>query len=137
MADNAHFLTARDDVARFFSGIKRFLMESFYRHMRKRYDILLEGGKPEGGKWNFDRSNRNRYDGAIALPEVPVFNNDVSDIVNMIHRFAKNPRMAMMVRTWDRMSSDKKQGFLARTCSWGCNGQCIVTHCPVCVYRVP
>jgi deoxyribodipyrimidine photolyase-related protein len=33
-------------------------MEHFYRHMRKRHDILMEDGKPAGGSWNFDRNNR-------------------------------------------------------------------------------
>ena len=28
-------------------------MESFYRMMRKRHDVLLDGaGQPEGGKWS-------------------------------------------------------------------------------------
>lgn len=85
-ADTEHFLTAREDVGRLFSGKKRFLMESFYRHMRKTHQILLEKGKPAGGKWNYDQSNRNRYDGAVPLPAPKVFQNDVSGIVEMIAR---------------------------------------------------
>ncbi|MFO8086128.1 MAG: cryptochrome/photolyase family protein, partial [Desulfobacterales bacterium] len=84
--DSEHFLTDRQDVKRFFKGRKRFLMESFYRHMRKKYDILLENGKPLGGKWNYDQHNRNRYDKAVPVPRAKVFNNDVSDIVEMINR---------------------------------------------------
>lgn len=54
--------------ADFFHGKKRYLQESFYRMMRKRFVILMENGKPIGGAWNFDppRSappswNRSRY----------------------------------------------------------------------------
>lgn len=86
VVDTDHFLTERGDVARLFKGKKRYLMETFYRHMRKNYGILMEDGKPTGGKWNYDHSNRNRYDGNIPLPKSPFFNNDVSDIVAMIHR---------------------------------------------------
>lgn len=35
--DTAHFLTSRTDVADFFMSKKRYLLESFYRMMRKRY----------------------------------------------------------------------------------------------------
>jgi deoxyribodipyrimidine photolyase-related protein len=43
-------------------------------------------GKPVGGKWNYDQSNRQRYDGAVTLPETCLFSNDVSDIVAMLDR---------------------------------------------------
>lgn len=84
--DTEHFLTTRSEVARFFQDKKRYLMESFYRQMRRRHDILMEHGKPTGGKWNYDQSNRQRYDGAVPLPESCAFGNDVSDIVAMVHR---------------------------------------------------
>lgn len=86
VVDTEHFLTSRSDVARHFKGKQRYLMESFYRYMRKRYDILMVDGKPAGGKWNYDHSNRKRYDGAVPLPAPTVFDNDVSDIVAMIDR---------------------------------------------------
>ncbi|MDJ0668283.1 MAG: cryptochrome/photolyase family protein, partial [Desulfobacterales bacterium] len=63
--DSEHFLTERDEVAEMFAGKKRYLMESFYRRMRTRHKILLEKGKPVGGKWNYDASNRQRYDGKV------------------------------------------------------------------------
>ncbi|WP_373500617.1 cryptochrome/photolyase family protein [Desulfococcus sp.] len=85
-ADTEHFLTERDAVARMFAGKKRFLMESFYRQMRRRHDILLENGKPAGGKWNYDSGNRSRYDGAVPIPAAMEFESDVTDIVEMIER---------------------------------------------------
>ena len=84
--DTEHFLTERGDLAELFEGKKRFLMESFYRHMRKKHDILIEDGKPAGGKWNYDQDNRNRYDGAVKLPEAKAFKNDVTEIAEMIER---------------------------------------------------
>ena len=59
-------------------------MESFYRFMRKKYNILLTDGKPEGGKWNYDQQNRNRYDQQLPLPAPLCFANDVREIVKII-----------------------------------------------------
>ena len=82
--DTEHFLTTRSDLKQHFKGKKRFLMESFYRQMRKQTNILMEGKKPVGGKWNFDQSNRNRYDGEVPIPAPKVFKNDVTPIAAMI-----------------------------------------------------
>jgi deoxyribodipyrimidine photolyase-related protein len=50
--DTEHFFTRRQDLRDFFAGKKRYLMESFYRQMRKKHDILMDGDKPLGGRWN-------------------------------------------------------------------------------------
>jgi deoxyribodipyrimidine photolyase-related protein len=84
--DTQHFLTERQELQEFFVGKKRYLMESFYRWMRKRYDILMEKGKPFGGKWNYDRKNRQAYDHQVPIPQPLLFNNDVSDIVQTIRK---------------------------------------------------
>ena len=51
--DTHHFLTERGDLAEQFKGKKTYLMESFYRRMRKAHDILMEPGmdgpEPAGG----------------------------------------------------------------------------------------
>jgi deoxyribodipyrimidine photolyase-related protein len=97
--DAEHFLTARSDLAHHFRGKKRYLMESFYRQIRRRHDILMDDGKPVGGKWNYDQSNRQRYDGAVTLPETCLFSNDVSDIVAMLDR--------CQVRTFGRIDPQR------------------------------
>jgi deoxyribodipyrimidine photolyase-related protein len=84
--DTEHFLTAREEVKDFFAGKKQYRMESFYRAMRQKHSILMAGGKPEGGRWNFDRDNRRPYDGSVALPDPLCFDNDVSDIVSMLNK---------------------------------------------------
>jgi deoxyribodipyrimidine photolyase-related protein len=84
VVESEHFLTDRKAVGRFFMGKKRFLMESFYRYMRKKYNILMENGRPVGDKWNYDASNRRRYDGAVTIPAPMAFDTDVSNIVGMI-----------------------------------------------------
>ena len=58
-----HFLTSRDHVKDLFKDKKQWRMEEFYRHMRKKYSILLKDDKPIGGKWNYDADNRKRWNG--------------------------------------------------------------------------
>jgi deoxyribodipyrimidine photolyase-related protein len=105
--DTEHFLTRRADVAQFFAGKKQYLMETFYRHMRKTHDILLEGGTPVGGKWNYDARNRMRYDGKSPIPPPLFFNNDVTDIVAMLNR--------MEVRTFGALTPDALVWPVTRT----------------------
>ncbi|ERN41974.1 uncharacterized protein KR51_00013050 [Rubidibacter lacunae KORDI 51-2] len=55
---NNHFLCSSDDFRNWADGRKRLVMEDFYREMRKRYDVLMAGDRPEGGTWNLDKQNR-------------------------------------------------------------------------------
>jgi deoxyribodipyrimidine photolyase-related protein len=84
--DTQHFLTARHELKEFFAGKKRYLMESFYRWMRKRHDILMDNHKPAGGQWNYDQKNRQAYDHQVPIPQPLLFDNDVSDIVRTIRK---------------------------------------------------
>ena len=54
------FATAREDFERWAEGRrgKRLLMEDFYRRARQAHGVLLDGGEPAGGQWNFDHDNR-------------------------------------------------------------------------------
>ena len=81
-----HFYTERDELATFFKGKKQFLMESFYRNMRKKHQILMVDKQPEGGKWNYDASNRKKWKGETLIPSAKNFDNDVSEIVTEIEK---------------------------------------------------
>ena len=52
------FLCSRADFAAWAEGRKELRMEWFYREMRRRTGLLMEGDKPAGGQWNYDRDNR-------------------------------------------------------------------------------
>jgi deoxyribodipyrimidine photolyase-related protein len=56
--ENDFFLTPRNLFTSWADNQKSFLMESFYRAQRNRLGVLVENGKPVGGKWNFDKENR-------------------------------------------------------------------------------
>ena len=55
---NDFFLTDKKDFITWASSQKSLLMENFYRTQRRRFNILMEGDKPVGGAWNFDKENR-------------------------------------------------------------------------------
>lgn len=69
VVDSEHFLTARDDLATQMHGRRQWLMEHFYRGMRRRYRLLLdEHDQPAGGQWNFDHDNRKPWPGTPPEP---------------------------------------------------------------------
>ena len=80
--DTHHFLTQRDDLATHFKGKKQYLMESFYRMMRKRHAVLLDGaGQPEGGKWNYDANNRKKLPKGHVPPQPKLWPRDVAGLI--------------------------------------------------------
>lgn len=82
--DTEHFLSSRDEPTTFFKGSKTWLMERFYRHMRKQYDVLMEGTEPAGAQWNFDADNRNRYDGKVSIPAPLMWNHNLQELKEMV-----------------------------------------------------
>ena len=86
VADTEHFLTERQELEELFAGKKRFLMESFYRWMRKRHNIMMDNQQPVGGQWNYDQKNRQAYDNKMPIPKALFFENDVSDIYRTIRK---------------------------------------------------
>ncbi len=67
LADD-RFLCSRDDFARWASGRRELRMEWFYRDMRRRTGLLMDGDQPAGGRWNFDAENRKRLPAGIRVP---------------------------------------------------------------------
>ena len=86
VVDSEHFFTSRTEFAEFFKGKKQFLMESFYRYMRKKHDILMVAGQPEGDKWNFDSDNRKKIPANHSIIQPYLFHRDVTEIVDMIQK---------------------------------------------------
>lgn len=79
--DTEHFYTSRYELRDFFEGKKQLIMESFYRMMRKKHNVLMSNKNPEGGKWNFDHSNRKKWSGEPEIPHERGFRKDVSELV--------------------------------------------------------
>ncbi|MGB3136646.1 MAG: cryptochrome/photolyase family protein [Nodosilinea sp.] len=67
--DNNLFLWNSDNFEAWASQRKGLLMESFYREGRRRFDVLMEGDQPLGGRWNFDKDNRKPPKGKLSTPD--------------------------------------------------------------------
>jgi deoxyribodipyrimidine photolyase-related protein len=68
MVDTAHFCTTRDEAMTLFEGRTHWLMERFYRAMRAKHGVLMDGDAPAGGRWNFDAENRKTWPGTPPEP---------------------------------------------------------------------
>jgi len=73
---NNHFLWSTQDFEEWAKSRKSLLLESFYREGRKRFEILMEGKKPVGEQWNFDKENRQSAKGKISPPPPLLFEPD-------------------------------------------------------------
>ncbi len=61
LREDTHFLCSRHAFADWAKGSRQLRLEYFYRMMRKRYAIMMDGGEPVGGRWNFDAENRGAF----------------------------------------------------------------------------
>ena len=68
--DTHHFMASQEELHDYFTGKKQYVLEFFYRKMRKKFDLLMVGVQPEGGQWNFDKHNRKKWKGTPEIPNV-------------------------------------------------------------------
>lgn len=87
--DDTHYMCSRADF-KHWAGVgtgtgkteqskKQLRMEFFYRKMRQKYMVLMEGKEPAGGAWNYDAENRKAFGkaGPQNVPSAPKLNVDV------------------------------------------------------------
>jgi deoxyribodipyrimidine photolyase-related protein len=63
------FICSRSDFERWASERSELRMEFFYRDMRRKTGLLMDGSSPVGGRWNFDAENRKRLPADKAIPQ--------------------------------------------------------------------
>lgn len=63
------FLCETKEFSLWVKNRKNLRMEYFYREMRKKYSILMDGNKPIGSKWNYDHENRKSPPKEINIPK--------------------------------------------------------------------
>ena len=72
---------------------KELRMEYFYREVRKKYGYLLtDNGEPEGGRWNFDKDNREKPPAGHVFPEVDGFEPDeiTNEVIDYVDKTFPN-----------------------------------------------
>lgn len=68
--EDRHFLSSIDEFREHAEGRKQLRLEYFYRELRRKHDVLMQGDQPEGGKWNYDADNRGSF-GKKGPEEIP------------------------------------------------------------------
>jgi deoxyribodipyrimidine photolyase-related protein len=94
--DDTHFFSTVREFAQHAEGRKQLRLEYFYRELRQKTGILMEGKKPIGGKWNFDAENRGSFgkQGPPALPPPTRFTPDdiTQEVMHLVNqRLAHHP----------------------------------------------
>lgn len=59
-ARNHDTIDILDGFKQFAEGRKELIMETYYRRLRRRENVLMDGAKPVEGRWNFDADNREK-----------------------------------------------------------------------------
>ena len=82
VCDHAEFEAWAND------GRKALTMEFFYRDMRRKTGLLMDGAKPVGERWNFDHENRKPAKNDLMMPKPLSFAPDAitRDVLALVER---------------------------------------------------
>jgi deoxyribodipyrimidine photolyase-related protein len=88
------FIASHAEFDEWADGRDTLTMEYFYRDMRRKTGLLMDGDKPAGGAWNFDKQNRKPTRADLLMPRPRRF--DPDDITRQVialveERFADHP----------------------------------------------
>lgn len=80
------FIATKEEFAEWAEGRKSLRMEYFYREMRRKTGLLMDGDEPEGGKWNYDSENRKPPKDGLDIPEPLRFQPDsiTQNVIEMV-----------------------------------------------------
>jgi deoxyribodipyrimidine photolyase-related protein len=85
------FFATPEEFQNWAHGRKQLRMEFFYRDMRRKSGLLMNGEEPEGGEWNYDHDNRKKIPAGHPLPKRQHFapDNITQDVITLVNqRFA-------------------------------------------------
>lgn len=94
IVEDDHFICTLDDFAHWRKGRKSVVLEHFYRWMRKRHNVLMDGNEPVSGRWNYDADNRESWKEGTTVPRPPVHEHDAitREVIALVtERYADHP----------------------------------------------
>ena len=98
---DTRFVASHAEFDAWAEGRRELTMEWFYRDQRRKTGLLMDGGKPAGGAWNYDKENRKAAEGDLFVPAKPVFTADAvtRDVMALVqNRF---PDLLGSLDDWD------------------------------------
>ncbi|WP_413827395.1 cryptochrome/photolyase family protein [Tateyamaria sp.] len=84
--EDDRFIASHAEFEAWAAGRKSLRMEYFYRDMRRKMGLLMDGDKPAGGKWNYDHDNRKPAPEDVAFSGPLQFTPDqiVNDVLDLV-----------------------------------------------------
>lgn len=73
---DARYIASKTEFAQWAEGRRELRMEFFYREMRRKTGLLMDGDQPAGGQWNYDAENRKPPRADLCAPLRPLFEPD-------------------------------------------------------------
>jgi len=92
--EDTRFFSHPSEFAHWADGKKQLRMEFFYREMRRKSGLLMDGSEPIGGQWNFDSENRKALPKGAVIPSRRRFEPDdiTRAVIKLVgERFASHP----------------------------------------------
>ena len=68
LREDTRFIVPLTEFYAWAKGRKQLRMEFFYRDVRRKTGLLMDGDEPAGGQWNFDHDNRKRLPKSLVPP---------------------------------------------------------------------
>ena len=83
---DTRFIATHREFDDWAEGRKALRMEYFYRDMRRKTGLLMDGDKPAGGEWNYDKENRKPAGNNLFVPAAPHYPPDAltQDVIDMV-----------------------------------------------------
>jgi deoxyribodipyrimidine photolyase-related protein len=96
LRDDTHFFSTVREFAAHAKGRKQLRLEYWYRELRHKHGVLMDGKDPVGGQWNFDADNRESFGkaGPQQVPPPTRFAPDATtqDVIALVNtHFASHP----------------------------------------------
>jgi deoxyribodipyrimidine photolyase-related protein len=91
LLEDRRFICSKSEFAEWAQGRRQLRMENFYRAMRRKTGLLMEGDEPAGGRWNFDSENRKPPKKGLTAPDPLRFDPDetTEEVLDLVEeRFA-------------------------------------------------
>ncbi len=69
--ESPNFICTEEYLSSYFANKKRYYLTAFYTDQRQRLGIMVNDGKPVGGKWTYDTENRLKMPAKTPVPHLP------------------------------------------------------------------
>ncbi|MBL6761451.1 MAG: cryptochrome/photolyase family protein [PS1 clade bacterium] len=110
---DTRFLATHAEFETWAEGKKQLRMEFFYREMRRKTGLLMDGDEPLGGQWNYDADNRKKLPKDHAPPPRLHFAPDAvtEDVLALVARHFGNHVGRLDNFAWPVTAAQAEQQF--------------------------